>query len=127
MSAEQPEPLTRVQDDDTFTDVTDVVDELLADPVTAEAASRIREQMAEADRAHAMTLAMVRRAAGLTQAEIAKTLEVSQTAVARTEKRPDMLLSTLRAYIEASGAKATILVQLGDGRVAEISLEEAAS
>ena len=117
----------RFQAGDTFTDVTDVVDELLAETATAAAVSRIREQMAEADRAHAMTLAMVRRAAGLTQAEIAKTLDVSQTAVARTEKRPDMLLSTLRAYIEATGAKATILVQLGDGRVAEISLEEAAS
>jgi len=121
------EPLLRFEEGDVFTDVTDDVDELLADPALAPAVARISEQMAEADRVHAMTLAMIRRAAGLTQTAIAENLNVSQTAVARTEKRGDMLLSTLRSYLEAVGARATILVELPDGRVAEVSLQEAAS
>jgi hypothetical protein len=121
------EPLLRFEEGDAFADVTDDVDELLADPALAPAVARISEQMAEADRVHAMTLAMIRRAAGLTQTAIAENLNVSQTAVARTEKRGDMLLSTLRSYLEAVGARATILVELPDGRIAEVSLQEAAS
>ena len=74
-----------------------------------------------------MTLAMVRNAAGLTQVELAKYLNVSQAAVARTEARGDMLLSTLRAYLEAAGARTVLLVELADGTVARISLAEASA
>ena len=84
-----------------FVDATDAVDDLLADPELAEESRVVRERMREADRVHAMTLAMVRHAAGLTQVELAKALNVSQGAVARTEGRGDVLLSTLRAYLEA--------------------------
>ena len=110
-----------------FVDATDVVDELLADPDLAEESTAIRERMRDADRVHAMTLAMVRHAAGLTQVELAKSLNVSQAAVARTEARGDMLLSTLRAYLEAAGARAVLLVELADGTVAQISLAEASA
>ena len=110
-----------------FVDATDVVDELLADPDLAEEGAAIRERMRDADRVHAMTLAMVRHAAGLTQVELAKSLNVSQAAVARTEARGDMLLSTLRAYLEAAGARAVLLVELADGTVAQISLAEASA
>ena len=110
-----------------FVDATDVVDELLADPDLAEESDAIRERMRDADRVHAMTLAMVRHAAGLTQVELAKSLNVSQAAVARTEARGDMLLSTLRAYLEAAGARAVLLVELADGTVAQISLAEASA
>ena len=110
-----------------FVDATDAVDELLADPELAEDSAQITEQMRAADRIHAMTLAMVRHAAGLTQVELAKSLQVSQAAVARTEARGDMLLSTLRAYLEAAGARAVLLVELADGTVAQISLAEASA
>ncbi|MDQ1289822.1 MAG: Helix-turn-helix protein, partial [Actinomycetota bacterium] len=75
-----------------FVDATDAVDELLSDPELAEESQANRERMREADRVHAMpchamTLAMVRNAAGLTQVELAKYLNVSQAAVARTEAR----------------------------------------
>jgi len=110
-----------------FVDATDVVDAILADPDLAEESEAIRERMREADRVHAMTLAMVRHAAGLTQVELAKSLKVSQAAVARTEARGDMLLSTLRAYLEAAGARAVLLVELADGTMAQISLAEASA
>lgn len=110
-----------------FVDATDVVDELLADPELAGESQAIRERMREADRIHAMTLAMVRHAAGLTQVELARALNVSQGAVARTEGRGDMLLSTLKAYLEAAGARAVLLVELADGTMAQISLDEASA
>jgi transcriptional regulator with XRE-family HTH domain len=47
------------------------------------------------DRAYAMNLAMIRKAAQLTQVEVAKRLGVGQAAVSRMESRGDMLLSTL--------------------------------
>jgi DNA-binding XRE family transcriptional regulator len=111
----------------TFLDATDAVDALLADPELAEETRALRERMRGADRVHAMTLAMVRHAAGLTQVDLAKSLNVSQAAVARTEARGDMLLSTLKAYLEAAGARAVLLVELADGTMAQISLDEASA
>jgi DNA-binding transcriptional regulator YiaG len=118
---------TSGEDEVMFVDATDAVDELLADPDLAGEARTVRDRMREADRVHAMTLAMVRHAAGLTQVELAKALNVSQGAVARTEGRGDMLLSTLKAYLEAAGARAVLLVELADGTVAQISLDEASA
>jgi DNA-binding XRE family transcriptional regulator len=113
--------------DVTFVDATDTIRELLANPDLADEMARFREGMREADRVHAMTLAMVRHAAGLTQVELGQSLRISQAAVARTEGRGDMLLSTLRTYLAAMGARAVLLVELADGTVAEISLAEAAT
>jgi DNA-binding transcriptional regulator YiaG len=96
-----------------------------SDPELAVAVAEIRNEMHEADRVYAMTLAMIRRAAGLTQVALAEALKTSQSAVARTEQRPDMLLSTLHSYLGAAGAKARIIVELADGRSVEVSLEEA--
>jgi len=110
-----------------FVDGTSRVDRLTRDPGRVTRVEAIRDQMRDADRTHSMTLAMVRHAAGLTQTELAQALHVTQAAVARTEKRGDMLLSTLRSYLEAAGAHALIVVKLADGTSAEISLEEAAS
>jgi len=110
-----------------FVDGTSRVDRLTRDPGRVTRVEAIRDQMRDADRTHSMTLAMVRHAAGLTQTELAQALHVTQAAVARTEKRGDMLLSTLRSYLEAAGAHALIVVELADGTSAEISLEEAAS
>lgn len=117
----------RAADQDAFTDITSDVDQLLRDPSIAPDVARIRELMAEADRVHAMSLSMVREAAGLTQTQLAATLRVTQAAVARTEKRGDVLLSTLASYLQAAGARATILVTLSNGKVARIALDEAAA
>lgn len=98
---------------------------LEADPELAAEVERIRKEIEEDERVYAMTLSMIRRAAGLTQVALAESLKTSQSAVARTEQRPDMLLSTLHSYLAAAGAKARIIVELADGRSVEVSLEEA--
>lgn len=49
------------------------------------------------------TLKDLRQAAKKTQIELAATLGVRQDTISRIEKRSDMLLSTLRHYIEGMG------------------------
>jgi predicted transcriptional regulator len=57
------------------------------------------------------TLYDLRRAAELTQAELATALHIGQDAISRLEKRSDMMLSTLRRYVEGMGGKLDIVVQ----------------
>jgi transcriptional regulator with XRE-family HTH domain len=61
-----------------------------------------------------MDLAAIRRAAGLTQVELAVNLGVGQAQVSKIERQSDMLLSTLIAYLTALGADAQILVEVGE-------------
>lgn len=101
------------------------IEEMLKEnPELAARVAELREEDLKADREHEMTLAMIRRAAGLTQVALAESLKTSQSAVARTEQRPDMLLSTLYSYLTAVGATVQIIVELADGRSVEVSLEE---
>ena len=51
----------------------------------------------------------LRRALGRTQTKIATTLNVGQDTVARYEQRSDMLLSTLRRYVEAAGGELSLV------------------
>ncbi len=109
----------------TFTDGSDRIDRLISRPDLAPRIAEIRERMHRADEVHAMTLAMVRNAAGLTQQDVAERMNVTQGAVARTERRGDVLLSTLRSYLTAAGAREVrIVVELADGSIAEIALAE---
>lgn len=105
-------------------DGTERVRRLAADPRHAEAIARISEEMDQADRRHAMTLAMVRKAANLTQQELADRLGVRQETVSNTEARTDLLLSTLRSYLKAAGADISLLVRLPDGEECELNLEQ---
>ena len=75
----------------------------------------------EMDRVHAMSLAMVREAGKRTQADIARELHVSQGAVSQLENRSDMLLSTLRGYLVATGATNPRIVISVNGR--DVALE----
>ncbi len=59
-----------------------------------------------------LTLQEVRKAAGLTQAEISRNLQIPQSNVSRLERESDMLLSTLRNYIDAMGGNLVISVEL---------------
>ncbi|MEL6459501.1 MAG: XRE family transcriptional regulator [Cyanobacteria bacterium J06641_2] len=61
-----------------------------------------------------LSLQELRKAAGLTQAEISRILEMPQPNVSRLEQESDMLLSTLRNYIHAMGGNITISVELPD-------------
>lgn len=54
-------------------------------------------------------LAALRRELGLTQTELASRLGISQSDLSKFERRGDVLLSTLRAYLEALGGNLRIL------------------
>jgi predicted XRE-type DNA-binding protein len=58
------------------------------------------------------TLQELRKVAGLTQAHISEGLDMPQSNVSRLEKSSDMLLSTLRSYVEAAGGKLNLTVEL---------------
>lgn len=62
-----------------------------------------RQQRIETRAMELATLKDLRLAAQKTQEELAATLGVGQDAISRLEKRSDMLLSTLRHYVEGMG------------------------
>ena len=53
-------------------------------------------------------LATIRRAAGVTQVQLAERLGITQGQVSRTERQADVLLSTLVAYLRALGVEAEL-------------------
>lgn len=59
-------------------------------------------------------LAEIRRAAGVTQVEVAARLGMTQSSVSQLEARDDVLLSTLAAYLAALGADTVVTVATGD-------------
>jgi DNA-binding XRE family transcriptional regulator len=98
------------------------LDRLLSDPLIASDVAAAHADAEEMDRAYAMNLAMVRKAAQLTQAEVARKLGVGQAAVSRLEGREDMLLSTLYDYLTATGADTASIVITVHGRRIELDL-----
>ena len=55
----------------------------------------------------------IRRAAGLTQVELATARQTSQGQISRIERQSDLLLSTLSAYLTALGVHASLVVMVG--------------
>jgi len=73
--------------------------------VEARAAQLIAEEMALCD---------LRKAHHLTQERMADFLGIGQEGVSRIEKRSDLLLSTLRSYIEAMGGQLRLVAEFPD-------------
>lgn len=97
------------------------LDRLRARRGTANRVDKIRAEMAEADRIYADNMAAVRKAADLTQVELAKAMGVAQSEISRIESRPDMLLSTLASYLAAAGDHPRVVVTIA-GRDVEVDL-----
>lgn len=57
------------------------------------------------------TLKDLRKAVEQTQEELAAVLGVGQDTISRLEQRSDMLLSTLRRYVEGMGGKLELVAQ----------------
>lgn len=55
-----------------------------------------------------------RQETGLTQAALSKKLDMPQGNLSRLEQKSDMLLSTLRGYVEAAGGKLHLAIELPD-------------
>lgn len=67
-----------------------------------------------------MPLAEIRKAIGMTQADLAKNIELGQGNVSKIENAADMYLTTLRKYIEALGGELHLTASFSGGRKFEI-------
>jgi len=72
----------------------------------------------------AMTLGELRKAHALSQEDIAATMTVGQSAVAKLEKRADMHLSSLRRYVEALGGTLEITARFPEASVVLTNIGE---
>lgn len=61
------------------------------------------------------TLRRLRQARALTQSTVAELLDMDQSEVSRLERRSDMLLSTLKRFVQATGGELHVVVQYPDG------------
>lgn len=64
--------------------------------------------------AEQMTLQDIRKARKLTQERMAELLNIRQDSVSKLEKRTDLLLSTLRSYVNAMGGSLKIIAEFPD-------------
>ncbi len=76
--------------------------------------SRVRRTLAS------MPLAEIRKAVGMTQHELAGSLDIAQGSVSKIENEADMYLSTLRKYVNALGGELHLTAEFPDGRKMEI-------
>jgi DNA-binding XRE family transcriptional regulator len=86
---------------------------------------RIRKQLSPARRrkiasraaaliAEESSLQELRQAHKLTQKRMAEVLGIGQDSVSRLEQRSDLLISTLRNYVEAMGGKLSLVAEFPD-------------
>lgn len=64
-----------------------------------------------------LPLAQLRQALDFTQTQLAVLLDISQPAVTQMEKQTDMLIGTLRSYVEAMGGKLEVHARFPQGDV----------
>lgn len=79
--------------------------------VKARAAELIAEELSLQD---------LRKAMNRTQVELARALKVGQDTVSRYEQRSDMLLSTLKDYVEAMGGELDLVARFPNRRPVRI-------
>ena len=108
-------PRTRYEQDDS---PTRFLERVRANPKARE---RHDETLREI-RAHQASLAEVRRAKSYTQATIGELLDMDQSEVSRLEKRSDMLLSTLRKFIEAAGGELELIATFPDHQPVKLAI-----
>ena len=80
----------------------------------------------DSDRSGVAGLAELRRRLGRSQAEIAGALGTTQSGISRIERQADVRVSTLSDYVDALGARLTLLVEF-DGLVVRLDVPALAS
>ena len=70
------------------------------------------------------TLRRLREARALTQSTLADLLDMDQSEVSRLERRSDMLLSTLKRFVEATGGEMHVVVSYPDGGPVELLVRD---
>lgn len=108
-------PLTSPQEREVTLAMAKTFDELVKRTTTAatreRAVRRSRDLMAE------LLLSEVRRLAGKSQRQLAKTLGIKQPSLSKLESQDDMQLSTLRRIVEALGGELRVLARFPQGTV----------
>jgi len=89
--------------------------------ITPERRKKIEAKKAEMRAA--MGLHDVRRSKAMTQKALGETLNVKQPAIAKMERRNDMYVSNLRAYIEAMGGELRLIAAFPEGEI-EVTVGE---
>lgn len=85
---------------------------LKADPEMAREIAVMKKEWAESERKYLENIPAIRKAAALTQSEVAEKLGMAQAGVSRLENQGDMLLSTLGKYLEAIGEYPRLVVEI---------------
>ena len=98
-----------------------ITPETLYCEVSVDPRSQARHVAALAEiNARQATLAQVRKARELTQSTLAETLEMDQSEVSRLEYRSNMLLSTLRSFIRATGGELQLIATFPDAEPVQL-------
>jgi transcriptional regulator with XRE-family HTH domain len=95
----------------------------LASSIRADETRRRRVVLHKQELLDELALTELRQARQVTQAELARSLNTTQSAISRLEHQTDLYLSTLRSYVEALGGKLEIYAQFPDARLAIQSFE----
>ena len=106
----------------TFVRGNEHLDRLLADPQIAADVAQAHAEAEEMDRVYAMNLAMIRKAAQMTQVEVARSSASARPPSPGWRTAEDMLLSTLYDYLTATGADAASIVVIVHGHRIELDL-----
>lgn len=91
--------------------------ELLKDKRAADAHAMLADQIAQRLDTKRATLGQLRRALGLTQAQLAEMLDLGQGDISRLERRRNLYLNTLARFVEATGGHLRISAIYGDTEV----------
>lgn len=85
----------------------------------ARATARAKEVMAE------MLLAEIRKEAGFTQKDIAKTIGIKQPSLSKLESQDDIQISTLQRLIQALGGQLELIAHMpgGDIRISQFKTQ----
>jgi transcriptional regulator with XRE-family HTH domain len=121
-------PKVSIPVDTAHVDETEISDEEFRSAGTAQAEMRGQvlsrpeaqaryEASLEEIRRHQATLAHVRRARGFAQSTVAELTGMNQSEVSKLERRSDMLISTLRKFIEATGGELHVVASYPEGSV----------
>jgi transcriptional regulator with XRE-family HTH domain len=85
----------------------DAVLDALPESRRREIDARYRELVSELE-----SLKALRRDLGISQEKIAEAMGMTQPAVSKVENEADMLVSTLRKYVEALGGELDVIIRL---------------
>lgn len=91
--------------------------ELLKNERAAAAHAALGEEIAERVALKKATLGELRRALGLTQAQLAEMLGLGQGDISRLERRRNLYLNTLARFVEATGGRLRISAVYGETEV----------